>query len=301
MPSGRNVIASLAFFMPFWGAKPSFKFISRIYETPLRPAVLRIISVPADCTRSRFGAGRNRYIRIIVRLKLLYAGSAEDQRNAAPPHNPVRRSFAEKQPRPFPYPALRLNTCNFNSIPATDLAEQLDQGLMGPPPHNPVRRSLRYVTGLRGCSHAAQKSKSRLSVAANKSCLQGRTSKIWSCAPVLYGKGTHVCAALTGGLIIAAPFFDWPSSGRRSVFHILQEHSGEGTITTSLRRDALPKLLRFLFNARYSDRNSSGVLHGIGNGSGRQRTVRMSDCRPDIPAIHPVDGVPATVCVRVFS
>lgn len=169
---------------------------------------MRIISVPADCTRSRFGAGRNRYVRIIVRLKLLYAGSAEDQRNAAPPHNPVRRSFAEKQPGPFPYPALRLNICNFNSIPATDLAEQLDQDLMGPPPHNPVRRSLRYVTGLRGCSHAAQKSKPRLSVAANKSCLQGWPFKIWSCAPAPYGNGTHVCAALTGGRIIAAPFLD---------------------------------------------------------------------------------------------
>ena len=183
---------------------------------------MRIISVPADCTRSRFGAGRNRYV------------------SAAPAWN--------------------------------------------------------RTPGL-----AAQKSKSRLSVAANKSCLRGRTSKIWSCAPAPYGKGTHVCAALTGGRIIAAPFFDWPSSGRRSVFHILQEHSGKGTITTSLRRDTRPKFLRFLFYARYSDRNSSGVLHGIGNGSGRRRTVRMSDCRPDIPAIHPVDGVPATVCVRVFS
>ena len=243
---------------------------------------MRIISVPADCTRSRFGAGRNRYIRIIVLLKLLYAGSAEDQRNTAPPHNPVRRSFAEKQPGPFPYPALRLNTCNFNSIPATDLAEQLDQGLMGPPPHNPVRRSLRYVTGLRGCSHAAQKSKPRLSVAANKSCLQGRTFRIWSCCPAPYGCGQHVCAAPTGGLIIAAPLLDKNQ-------------------TCGWEADTLPKLLRFLFNARYSDRNSSGVLHGIGNGSGRRRTVRMSDCQPDIPAIHPVDGVPATVCVRVFS
>ncbi len=55
---------------------------------------------------------------------------------------------------------------------------------------------------------AVQKSKPRLSVAANKSCLRGRTSKIWSCAPAPYGKGTHVCAALTGGRIIAAPFLD---------------------------------------------------------------------------------------------
>ena len=201
---------------------------------------MRIISVPADCTRSRFGAGRNRYV---------------------------------------------LAATAWNRTP-----------------------------GL-----AVQKSKSRLSVAANKSCLQGRTSKIWSCAPAPYGKGTHVCAASTGRVLqpapgaavvmmrqrrnfgTAAPFFDWPSSGRRSVFHIPHEHSGEGTITTSLQCDTLPKLLRFLFNARYSDRNSSGVLHGIGNGSGRRRTVRMSDCRPDIPAIHSVDGVPATVCVRVFS
>lgn len=118
--------------------------------TFLRPGLmLQHHYINLDCTRSRFGAGRNRYIRIIVCRKLLYAGSAEDQRNAAPPHNLVRRS-------------------------------------------------LRYVTGLRGCSHAAQKSKPRLSVAANKSCLQGRTSKIWSCAPAPYGKGTHVCAASTG-------------------------------------------------------------------------------------------------------
>lgn len=262
---------------------------------------MRNIAAPADCTRPQLGAGRNRYIRIIVCRKLLYAGSAEDQRNTVPPHNPVRRSFAEKQPGPFPYPALRLNICNFDSITAKTTAKPVSEGFSCPPPHNPVRRSLRYVTGLRGCSHAAQKSKPRLSVAANKSCLQGRTFRIWSCCPAPYGCGQHVCAALTGGLIIAAPFSDWPNSGRRSVFHILQEHSGKGTITTSLRRDTLPKLLRFLFNARYSDRNSSGVLHGIGNGSGRRRTVRMSDCQPDIPAIHPVDGVPATVCVRVFS
>ena len=166
---------------------------------------MRIISVPADCTRSQLGAGRNRYIRIIVRLKLLYAGSAEDQRNAAPPHNPVRRSFAEKQPGPFPYPALRLNICNFDSITAKTTAKPVSEGFSCPPPHNPVRRSLRYVTGLRGCSHAAQKSKSRLSVAANKSCLQGRTSKIWSCAPAPYGKGTHVCAASTGRVLQPVP------------------------------------------------------------------------------------------------
>lgn len=182
---------------------------------------MRIISVPADCTRSRFGAGRNRYVA------------------AAPAWN--------------------------------------------------------RTPGL-----AAQNNKSRLSVAANESCLQGWPFKIWSCAPAPYGKGTHVCAALTGGRIIAAPFFDRPSSGRRSVFHILHEHSGVGRITTSLRRDTHPKLLRVLFGKRYPDRGSTGVLYSIGNGSGRQRTVRMSDCRSDIPEIHPIDGVPATVCVRVF-
>lgn len=67
----------------------------------------------------------------------------------------------------------------------------------------------RYVSAVpawnRTLGLAAQKSKSRLSVAANKSCLQGRTSKIWSCAPAPYGKGTHVCAALTGRVLQPAP------------------------------------------------------------------------------------------------
>ena len=90
---------------------------------------MRNIAAPADCTRSQFGAGRNRYI------------------SAAPAWN--------------------------------------------------------RTSGL-----AVQKSKSRLSVAANKSCLQGWPFKIWSCAPAPYGNGTHVCAALTGGRIIAAPFLD---------------------------------------------------------------------------------------------
>lgn len=89
---------------------------------------MRNIAAPADCTRSRFGAVRNRYVA---------AASA------------------------------------WNRTP-----------------------------GL-----AAQNNKSRLSVAANKSCLQGWPFKIWSCCPAPYGNGTHVCAALTGGRIIAAPFF----------------------------------------------------------------------------------------------
>lgn len=162
---------------------------------------MRIISVPADCTRAQLGAGRNRYVRIIVRRKLLYTSSAEVQRNAAPPHNPVRRS-------------------------------------------------LRYVTGLRGCSHAAQNSKPRLSVAANKSCLQGWPFKIWSCAPAPYGNGTHVCAALTGGRIIAAPIFDknpisiYPRSDGRETLNRQSAHhkhkiakgsnpTGGGTAVTS--------------------------------------------------------------------
>ena len=89
---------------------------------------MRNIAAPADCTRSQFGAGRNRYV------------------SAAPAWN--------------------------------------------------------RTPGL-----AVQKSKPRLSVAANKSCLQGWPFKIWSCCPAPYGNGTHVCAALTGGRIIAAPFF----------------------------------------------------------------------------------------------
>ena len=251
---------------------------------------MRIISVPADCTRSRFGAGRNRYVRIIVRRKLLYAGSTEDHRNASA----AQSGAAEFYSSLFHFGNHRVNDITIRS-------KTVSEGqFRTPPPHNPVWRSLRYVTGLRGCSHAAQNSKPRLSVAANKSCLQGWPFKIWSCAPAPYGKGTHVCAALTGGRIIAAPFFDWPSSGRCSVFHILHEHSGVGRITTFLRRDTHPKLLRVLFGKRYPDRDSTGVLYSIGNSSGRQRTVRMSECRSDIPEIHPIDGVPATVCVRVF-
>ena len=52
---------------------------------------------------------------------------------------------------------------------------------------------------------AAQNNKSRLSVAANKSCLKGRTFKIWSCCPAPYGCGQHVCAALTGRVLQPAP------------------------------------------------------------------------------------------------
>ena len=55
--------------------------------------------------------------------------------------------------------------------------------------------------------YAAQNNNPRLSDVANKSCLKGRPLKIWSCCPAPYGNGTHVCAALTGGRIIAAPFF----------------------------------------------------------------------------------------------
>ena len=87
---------------------------------------LRTIAAPADCTRSRFGAVRNRYVA---------AASA------------------------------------WNRTP-----------------------------GL-----AAQNNKSRLSVAANKSCLKGRTFKIWSCCPAPYGCGQHVCAALTGRVLQPAP------------------------------------------------------------------------------------------------
>ena len=156
---------------------------------------MRIISVPADCTRSRFGAGRNRYVRIIVRRKLLYAGSTEDHRNASA----AQSGAAEFYSSLFHFGNHRINNITIRS-------KTVSGGqFRTPPPHNPVRRSLRYVTGLRGCSHAAQNSKPRLSVAANKSCLQGRTSKIWSCAPAPYGKGTHVCAASTGRVLQPVP------------------------------------------------------------------------------------------------
>ena len=58
----------------------------------------------------------------------------------------------------------------------------------------------RYVSAVPAWSgtpgHAAQNSKSRLN---------GRPFKIWSCAPAPYGKGTHVCAALTGRVLQPAP------------------------------------------------------------------------------------------------
>lgn len=140
--------------MPIRGAY--FQQSHEVMETRCVLPSLRNISAPADCTRPLHGDGRNRYVRIIVRRKLLYVSSAEDQRNAAPPHNPVRRSW----------------------------------------PH---------VSGLWGCDLAAQNSKSRLSAAANKSCLNGRPFKIWSCSPAPYGNGQPVCAASTGRVSRPAP------------------------------------------------------------------------------------------------
>ena len=55
-----------------------------------------------------------------------------------------------------------------------------------------------HVHGLLGCGFAAQNRKSRLSAAANKSCLKGRPFIIWSCRPAPYGNGQPVCAASTG-------------------------------------------------------------------------------------------------------
>ena len=154
----------------------------------------------ADASVVSLYAAEHPFFRI-VRRKLLYAGSTEDQRNAAPPHNPVRRSFAERQAGLFPSPTPRLKGCNFNSIPATNLAIHLGQGPMGPPPHNPVRRSYRRVAETLEYDYAAQNNKSRLSAAANISCLKGRPYKIWSCAPAPDGCRPHVCAASTGGRV----------------------------------------------------------------------------------------------------
>ena len=51
----------------------------------------------------------------------------------------------------------------------------------------------------------AQNNKSRLSVTANKSCLNGWPFKIWSCCPAPYGTGQPVCAASTGRVLQPAP------------------------------------------------------------------------------------------------
>ena len=96
------------------------------------------------------------------------------------------------------------------------------------PPHNPVRRSLRYVTGLRGCDHTAQNSKPRLSVAANKSCLQGRPFKIWSRAPAPYGNWNACLRSTYGWSYHCRPFLrqepyipiypvQWPGNVKPSV------------------------------------------------------------------------------------
>lgn len=52
---------------------------------------------------------------------------------------------------------------------------------------------------------AAQNNKSRLSVTANKFCLNGWPFKIWSCCPALYRCGLYVCAASTGRVLQPAP------------------------------------------------------------------------------------------------
>lgn len=139
---------------------------------------------------------------LIVRRKPLYAGSTEDQRNAAPPHNPVRRSFAERQAGLFTSSTPRLNVCNCIKIPATNLAIHLGQGPMGPPPHNPVRRSCRRVAETLEYDFAAQNNNPRLSAAANKFCLKGRPYKIWSCCPAPDGYGQPVCAASLAGRVL---------------------------------------------------------------------------------------------------
>ena len=58
-----NVIASLAFFMPIRDA-----YFQQSYEVMEPRCVLlplRTIAALADCTRSQFGAGRNRYRRLV--------------------------------------------------------------------------------------------------------------------------------------------------------------------------------------------------------------------------------------------
>lgn len=123
---------------------------------------LRTISAPADCTCPRTGSGRNRYV-----------ASTEGQRNAAPPHNPVRRSYPRDVATTSSYAAKR-------------------------PFYGISTRSY-------GCNFAAQNCKPCLSVAANKSCLIGWPYIIWSCGLAPYGNGTQVCAASMGWVLQPAP------------------------------------------------------------------------------------------------
>ena len=164
---------------------------------------MRTISAPADCTRPLLGSGRNRYVRIlpsgtaerslfrIVRQKLLYVTYPK-----------LSGPFVEFHKAIFwvgggmgsvlPPPVFRIVRRKLLYVVSAEGQRN------AAPPYNPVRRSWQHVPGLLGCGFAAQNRKSRLSAAANKSCLKGRPFIIWSCRPAPYGNGQPVSAASTG-------------------------------------------------------------------------------------------------------
>ena len=162
---------------------------------------MRTISAPADCTRPLLGSGRNRYVRIlpsgtaerslfrIVRQKLLYVTYPKLSGPFVEFHKAI---FWVGGWDPYSLPLFSNRSsktiiCSF-SRGSTERCPAVQSGAA----------ELAACARALGCGFAAQNRKSRLSAAANKSCLKGRPFIIWSCRPAPYGNGQPVCAASTG-------------------------------------------------------------------------------------------------------
>lgn len=97
-----------------------------------------------DCTRPLSGSRRNRYVRIIVRRKLLYAGSTEDHRNTSAAQSGAAECYSSL----FHFGNHRVNNITIRS-------KTVSEGqFRTPPPHRIVRRSsgVRDADILRGRS-----------------------------------------------------------------------------------------------------------------------------------------------------
>lgn len=185
--------------MPIRGAFPTIHTNLWNPVASCRPCVLspHLRIAPAPC----LGAGRNRYVRIlpsgtaerslfrIVRQKLLYVTYPKLSGPFVEFHKAI---FWVGGWDPYSLPLFRIVRRKLLYVVSAEGQRN------AAPPYNPVRRSWQHVPGLLGCGFAAQNRKSRLSAAANKSCLKGRPFIIWSCRPAPYGNGQPVCAASTG-------------------------------------------------------------------------------------------------------
>lgn len=208
---GAGQLPTLGFPRPAYGADTAPPFLclsgahfqqsTRIYGTPLRPAVHayylrtcglhpppaweRAESVCADFAVRHGGTFSFR----IVRQKLLYVTYPKLSGPFVEFHKAI---FWVGGWDPYSLPLFRIVRRKLLYVVSAEGQRN------AAPPYNPVRRSWQHVPGLLGCGFAAQNRKSRLSAAANKSCLKGRPFIIWSCRPAPYGNGQPVCAASTG-------------------------------------------------------------------------------------------------------